>query len=82
MIVRLSLLLLASAPSVLGAQIFEAMGGIARFTESFTADCCGPTRTASGGSFGVRMQRRDANRVALALEGGPPSQDLCGACAR
>src|ERR1700694_41571 len=77
MIARLSILFLGSAPLVLVAQTskrftlgFEAMGGIARFTESFTIDCCGPKRSAKGSSFGVRVQPRDGNWVALALEGG------------
>lgn len=77
MIARLSILVLGSAPFVLAAQAptrstvgFEAMGGIARFTESFTSDCCGPKRTATGSSFGVRIGQGGGRRATLALEGG------------
>ncbi len=69
MIARLSMLLLGSSPLVLAAQSFEATGGIARFAESFTTDCCGPTRAASGSSFSVRVQR-GSRTAAFALEGG------------
>ena len=49
---------------------FEGVVGLAQFTESFSDDCCGPARDATGFSFSLRIRERSGRLFELGLEAG------------
>lgn len=49
---------------------FEGAVGVAELSESFSDNCCGPTRDATGLSLSVRMRERSGRLFELGLDGG------------
>lgn len=54
---------------------FEAVIGVARFVQSFSDDCCGPTRAATGPSLGVRITAPASRLLRWGLEAGAAFAD-------
>lgn len=50
--------------------VFEGAIGVARFVESFSSDCCGPARDATGSSVSLRLKGRRGRLTELGVEGG------------
>src|SRR5438093_5763122 len=69
--------LLATTPLPLAAQEFhsthstiEAAVGAADIRESYTSDCCGPSRTLRGASASLRLARPLRDFAEIGVEGG------------
>src|SRR5947207_9802904 len=59
----------AQAPKLPGVSIELGIAS-ATFKQSFSSDCCGPTREATGSAFSVRIKRRTTRFIAVGVEVG------------
>lgn len=78
----LGLVILGSAVPSVAAQTgaalpvgFEAVLGAAQLAESFSDDCCGPTRNATGSSVSVRVRAPAARLLRWGLDAGATFAD-------